>query len=162
MPALSVHEDVMHSYLLFMIMRDVFINNCRSLSAYRYGFQKPHHSLTNMVSKQSTSYSNSEDSVLNQTRSCFRAIKSLYPLFVQKLSPAEMYDGTIAVLYCKPGLNGDAYYTRKANELMNCVFAMASHCLVVSQSLAQHSLARRPPPLMYHVLCFIPVFVSYI
>ena len=26
-----------------------------------------------------------------------------------------MYDGTIVVLYQKPGLNGDAYYTRKTN-----------------------------------------------
>ncbi|KAF8233431.1 hypothetical protein L208DRAFT_1266556 [Tricholoma matsutake] len=26
-----------------------------------------------------------------------------------------MYDGTIVILYCKPGKNGDAYYTQKAN-----------------------------------------------
>ncbi|KIM59852.1 hypothetical protein SCLCIDRAFT_68865, partial [Scleroderma citrinum Foug A] len=30
-----------------------------------------------------------------------------------------MYDGTIVVLYAKPGLNGDAYYTRKANYGLN-------------------------------------------
>ncbi|KAF8802079.1 hypothetical protein BYT27DRAFT_7226486 [Phlegmacium glaucopus] len=30
-----------------------------------------------------------------------------------------MYDGTIIVLYKKPGLNGDAYYTRKANYGLN-------------------------------------------
>ena len=30
-----------------------------------------------------------------------------------------MYDGTIVVLYKKPGLNGDAYYTRKANCGLN-------------------------------------------
>ena len=30
-----------------------------------------------------------------------------------------MYDGTIVVLYHKPGQNGDAYYTRKANYGLN-------------------------------------------
>ena len=30
-----------------------------------------------------------------------------------------MYDGTIVVLYAKPGLNGDAYYTRKGNYGLN-------------------------------------------
>ena len=30
-----------------------------------------------------------------------------------------MYDGTIVVLHAKPGLNGDAYYTRKANYGLN-------------------------------------------
>ena len=30
-----------------------------------------------------------------------------------------MYDGTIVVLYKKPGLNGDAYYMRKANYGLN-------------------------------------------
>ena len=30
-----------------------------------------------------------------------------------------MYDGTIVVLYQKPGLNGDAYYTYKANYGLN-------------------------------------------
>ena len=30
-----------------------------------------------------------------------------------------MYDGTIVVLYQKPGLNGDAYYTHKANYGLN-------------------------------------------
>jgi hypothetical protein len=30
-----------------------------------------------------------------------------------------MYDGTIVILYCKPGKNGDAYYTRKANYGLN-------------------------------------------
>ena len=30
-----------------------------------------------------------------------------------------MYDGTIVVLYKKPGLNGDAYYTRKGNYSLN-------------------------------------------
>ncbi|KAF8545623.1 hypothetical protein OG21DRAFT_1367074, partial [Imleria badia] len=30
-----------------------------------------------------------------------------------------MYDGTIVVLYTKPGLNGDAYYTRKSNYGLN-------------------------------------------
>ena len=30
-----------------------------------------------------------------------------------------MYDGTIVVLYTKPGLNGDAYFTRKSNYGLN-------------------------------------------
>ncbi|KIK14034.1 hypothetical protein PISMIDRAFT_117742 [Pisolithus microcarpus 441] len=30
-----------------------------------------------------------------------------------------MYDGTIVVLYSKPGLNGDAYFTRKGNYGLN-------------------------------------------
>ena len=30
-----------------------------------------------------------------------------------------MYDGTIIVLYKKPGLNGDAYYMRKGNYGLN-------------------------------------------
>jgi len=30
-----------------------------------------------------------------------------------------MYDGTIVVLYAKPSLNGDAYYTRKGNYGLN-------------------------------------------
>jgi len=38
-----------------------------------------------------------------------------------------MYDGTIVVLYKKPGLNGDAYYTRKGNYGLN---AQASHVLM--------------------------------
>lgn len=73
---------------------------------------------------------------------CFDAIESLHDLFVRKLTPEEkerekqwmdehlgfrgtwrdgwiMYDGTIVVLYHKPGLNGDAYYTRKANYGLN-------------------------------------------
>ena len=32
-----------------------------------------------------------------------------------------MYDGTIVVLYAKPGLHGDAYYTHKANFWPQCV-----------------------------------------
>lgn len=30
-----------------------------------------------------------------------------------------MYDGTIVILYAKPGLNGDAYFTRKSNYGLN-------------------------------------------
>jgi hypothetical protein len=32
-----------------------------------------------------------------------------------------IYDGTIIVLYAKPGLNGDAYYTRKGNYGLNAL-----------------------------------------
>ncbi|KAF8233040.1 hypothetical protein L208DRAFT_910338 [Tricholoma matsutake] len=76
----------------------------------------------------------SEGSVENFTNHCFEVILSLQSQFIQKLTPAEkevekewmdhhlgfqgswrdgwvMYDGTIVVLYRKPGKNGDAYYT---------------------------------------------------
>jgi hypothetical protein len=84
----------------------------------------------------------SEGSVENYTNRCFEAILSLQGQFVKKLTPAEkeiekewmdnhlgfrgswrdgwvMYDGTIVVLYRKPGKDGDAYFTRKANYGLN-------------------------------------------
>ena len=84
----------------------------------------------------------SEGSVENYTDHCLVAIESLHDIFVRKLTPEEkevekqwmdehlgfvgswrdgwvMYDGTIVVLYSKPGLHGDAYYTRKANYGLN-------------------------------------------
>lgn len=84
----------------------------------------------------------SEGSVENYTDGWFTGIESLQEIFVQKLTRAEkeqekqwidehlgfkgawrdgwvMYDGTIVVLYRRPGLNGDAYYTRKANYGLN-------------------------------------------
>ena len=92
----------------------------------------------------------SEGSVENYTHRCFTVIEALHDLFVQQLSPAEkevekewvnaqvgfhgtwregwiMYDGTIVVLYKKPGLNGDAYYTWKGNYGLN---AQVSVCLL--------------------------------
>ena len=83
-----------------------------------------------------------EGSVINYTDQCFTAIESLHDFFVHCLTPAEkeiekrwmdenlgfrgmwqngwlMYDGTIVVLFQKPGLNGDAYYTRKGNYGLN-------------------------------------------
>ena len=80
----------------------------------------------------------SEGLVKYYTHHCFTAIEALHDLFVQQLSPAEkevekewvdtqvgfcgtwregwiMYDRTIIILYKKPGLNGDAYYTRKGD-----------------------------------------------
>ena len=84
----------------------------------------------------------SEGSVENYTAHCFDAIESLQQIFVRKLTQEEkewekqwidehlgfkgawrdgwlMYDGTIVVLYQRPGLNGDAYYTRKSNYGLN-------------------------------------------
>jgi hypothetical protein len=84
----------------------------------------------------------SEGSVENYTNRCFDAIESLHDLFVRRLTSEEkevekkwmdehlgfrgkwregwiMYDGTIIVLHKKPGLNGDAYYTRKGNYGLN-------------------------------------------
>jgi hypothetical protein len=84
----------------------------------------------------------SEGSVENYTNRCFNAIEDLQEVFIRKLTPEEkerekewiddqlgfrgiwregwiMYDGTIVVLHQRPGLNGDAYYTRKANYGLN-------------------------------------------
>jgi len=84
----------------------------------------------------------SEGAVELYTDRCLKAIESLHDLFVRRLTSAEkekekkwmdehlcfkgmwregwvMYDGTIVVLYKRPSLNGDAYYTRKANYGLN-------------------------------------------
>lgn len=84
----------------------------------------------------------SEGSVNNFTNRCFKAILSLHNQFVRPLTPEEkevekvymdnhlgfkglwregwvMYDGTIVVLFRKPGKDGDAYYTRKSNYGLN-------------------------------------------
>ncbi|KAL1937971.1 hypothetical protein VTO73DRAFT_12721 [Trametes versicolor] len=74
---------------------------------------------------------------------CQGAIMSLHNMFVRPLSEAEkemekqwieeqlgftgtswregfvMYDGTIIVFYARPGMDGDAYYTRKCNYGLN-------------------------------------------
>jgi hypothetical protein len=84
----------------------------------------------------------SEGSVVNFTDRVFTAIESLHDTFVRPLTPEEkeaekiwmdehlgfkglwregwlMYDGTIVVLFAKPGLNGQGYYTQKANYGLN-------------------------------------------
>lgn len=72
---------------------------------------------------------------------CFDAIEALHDMFVRPLTQKEkewekwmdqhlgfkglwnegwiMYNRTIVILYAKPGLNGDAYYTCKANYGLN-------------------------------------------
>ncbi|THU93188.1 hypothetical protein K435DRAFT_592954, partial [Dendrothele bispora CBS 962.96] len=83
-----------------------------------------------------------EGSVPLFTERCFTAIESLQEIFVRKLTREEkevekcwiderlgfrgtwregwvMYDGTIVPLFRKPGLNGDAYFTRKSNYGLN-------------------------------------------
>jgi hypothetical protein len=85
----------------------------------------------------------SEGAVEAYTSRCFEAIESLQAMFMRPMSEQEkevekawieehvglgglwregwvMYDGTIVVLYQRPGLNGDAYYTRKGNYGLNC------------------------------------------
>ena len=90
----------------------------------------------------------SEGDVKNATHRCFTAIESLHDLFVRPLTMEEkemekqwidnhlgfqglwregwvMYDGTIVVLYQRPGMDGNAYYTRKGNYGLNvqvCTF----------------------------------------
>jgi len=89
----------------------------------------------------------SEGSVEEFTDHCFGAIESLHDMFVRPLTDEKkekekewmdqqlgfkglwregylMYDGTIIVVYAKPGLNGDAYYNHKANYGLN---AQVSH-----------------------------------
>jgi hypothetical protein len=83
----------------------------------------------------------SEGAVERFTDRCFEAIHSHHDEFIRPLTEAEkerekawmeknigcvgwregwiMYDGTIVVLFQKPGLNGDAYYTRKCNYGLN-------------------------------------------
>jgi hypothetical protein len=94
--------------------------------------------------------STSTGSVEEFTERCFTAIESLPQIFVRQLTAEEkkrekawldhhmgfrgtwrdgwvMYDGTIVVLYARPELDGDAYYTRKSNYGLNlqvllCIF----------------------------------------
>ncbi|KAL0960776.1 hypothetical protein HGRIS_005797 [Hohenbuehelia grisea] len=85
----------------------------------------------------------SEGSVINYTDRCFTAIESLQKTFIRNLTSEEkeierqwiddqlgftgghwrdgwlMYDGTIVVLYKRPDMDGDAYYTRKGNYGLN-------------------------------------------
>lgn len=83
----------------------------------------------------------SEGAVEAFTERCHTALNSHHAMFVRPLTEAEkevekawiedhigcvgwregwiMYDGTIIVLFQKPGLNGDAYYTRKCNYGLN-------------------------------------------
>jgi hypothetical protein len=83
----------------------------------------------------------SEGTVEAYTARCFKAILDHQSTFCCKPTPAEiemekawvereigvpewqegwiMYDGTIVVLFCKPGLHGDTYFTRKMNYGLN-------------------------------------------
>jgi hypothetical protein len=97
----------------------------------------------------------SEGSVEKYTERCFDAIEPLHNIFVRKLTPEEkeiekkwieeqlgftggtwregwlMYDGTIVVIYKKPGLNGDAYFTRKSTYGLNVQVNLHSHSIRV-------------------------------
>ena len=99
----------------------------------------------------------SEGSVELWTDRCLTAIESLHDIFVRPLTAEEkeaekewidtnmgfrglwrdgwiMYDGTIIVLYARPGMDGDAYYTRKCNYGFNlqvrCYVRYYSHIQV--------------------------------
>jgi hypothetical protein len=84
----------------------------------------------------------SEGSVELWADRCLEAIDSLHNTFVRPLTAEEkeaekvfidmhmgfkgfwregwlMYDGTIVVLFARPGMEGDAYYTRKCNYGLN-------------------------------------------
>lgn len=83
-----------------------------------------------------------EGAVEKYTEHCFEAVDGLHDLFVRPLTDEEkekekewmrehsgidglwsegwmMYDGTIVVLYKRPGHQGDGYYTQKANYGLN-------------------------------------------
>jgi hypothetical protein len=62
-----------------------------------------------------------------------------------------MYDGTIVVLYAKPGLNGDAYYTHKAKLWSEC------SGLYESPILLQHLLI-----IITRLAIFLPIYASWI
>ena len=92
----------------------------------------------------------------NYTNHCLIAIESLHDIFVRKLTVEEkevekewidkqlgfvgswrdgwvMYDGTIVVLYAKPSLHCDAYYTRKASYGLNIqVSTTSTNCELLS------------------------------
>lgn len=98
----------------------------------------------------------SEGSVEAYTRRCIIAINRHQTRFVCKPTTEEievekrwvekqvgcpgwrdgwlMYDGTIVVLYQKPGLEGDAYYTRKANYGLNVQVRHPFIILVLTES----------------------------
>ncbi|KAG6878043.1 hypothetical protein C0992_008711 [Termitomyces sp. T32_za158] len=104
----------------------------------------------------------SEGSVLNYTERCFMAIEALHGLFVRRMTLAEkevekkwmdrelgfkglwqegwlMYDDTIVVLYRKPGLNRDAYYTWKCNYGLN-VQEHYEACRWITVAIILHNL----------------------
>lgn len=98
----------------------------------------------------------SEGAVELFTDRCLDALMSLHDIFVRPLTDDEkevekryieeklgfegsswregwiMYDGTIIVLYARPGLDGASYYTRKCNYGLNCqvfLFSVLIHLL---------------------------------
>ncbi|KAF9009810.1 hypothetical protein BDZ89DRAFT_964627 [Hymenopellis radicata] len=59
-----------------------------------------------------------------------------------------MYDGTIVVLYCRPDLDGDAYYTRKSNYGLNVQVSFSSTLLLIciySHTYADWKRGDKPP-----------------
>lgn len=111
----------------------------------------------------------SQGSVELWTDRCLLAIESLHDMFVRPLTPEEkeaekmwmdqnmgfkglwregwlMYDGTIVVLYARPGMEGDAYYTRKCNYGLN----LQVNLLLLSLRKITYHLSRLE---MYRLLC---------
>ncbi|KAJ3741830.1 hypothetical protein DFH05DRAFT_1461918 [Lentinula detonsa] len=91
----------------------------------------------------------SEGSVENFTERCHKAIAALQPIFVRPLTEEEkerekewvdsklgfrglwregylMYDGTIVVLYQRPGQDGTSYFTRSAHDASAFGYTCAS------------------------------------
>ncbi|KAF8810284.1 hypothetical protein BYT27DRAFT_7222041 [Phlegmacium glaucopus] len=116
MPSLSVHNDLLNQYILSMLILGIWALPGNWNFAENLG---NHHRFVNMLR------------VL--TSLVFQTILTLieeHPVFAnnsnnaqtpveQQLAGRVMYDGTIVVLYEKPGLNGDAYCTRKGNYGLN-------------------------------------------
>lgn len=113
----------------------------------------------------------SEGAVEKYTERCFRAIESFHDTFVCLPTAQEkerekcwiedhlgfsgtwregwvMYDGTIVVLYAKPALNGDAYFTRKSNYGLNVQVSESSYHISICSTTDK----------LYRLVIYLPIF----
>ena len=100
----------------------------------------------------------SEGAVELYMKHCFDAIESFHDAFVCRPTTQEkeyekqwidshvgfrglwrhgwvMYDGTIVVLFAKPGIDGDAYFTRKSNYGLNLQVFFLLKITALSESI---------------------------
>ncbi|KAG7092066.1 hypothetical protein E1B28_008447 [Marasmius oreades] len=101
-----------------------------------------------------------EGSVENFTDRCLTAIEALHDDFIHPLTDEKevekqwiethldfgglwcegymVYDGTIVVLHRKPALDGEGYYTRKANYGLNVQVCISDSLLLCQFTASQH------------------------